>query len=316
MKITNDSFVSSDGKTLVSYLQVQPDDGQPVKGIVQIVHGMCEYIDRYRDFMEYLAQAGYIVVGHDHLGHGKTAGSEENLGYFAPKDGYKYLIADVTLLAEMIRKEHPGLPYFLMGHSMGSFVARLATLEMKDFLAGAVYSGTGAGNPAGPVGIGIVDQVIRKKGVRYRPQMVTQMAFGTYNSHFRPQRTDKDWLSRDTEMVDRYCQDPYCNFTFTASAYRDLFLLNRLSNTKEWFQRYPKQLPVYFFSGDQDPVGSYGKGVEKVVKQLRQAGVREVSLRLYHEGRHEMLNETNRAEVYQNLLDWLEQHIPAPASGT
>ena len=298
------TFASSTGQELDK--RVWMPEGAP-KAIVQLVHGMAEHIDRYDAPARALCDAGYLVVGHTHLGHGPKATIQ---GHFADEDGWDRLLEDIHRLRTETEKAYPGVPYFILGHSMGSFLTRCYLTEHGEGLRGAVLSGTGWFG-AGQVKSGIaLTNILCALGQAQKPApLVDKLAFSSSNKPFRPNRTNFDWLCRDNAEVDKYIADPYCGFLFTASGYRELFRgLDRLRNM-DTLKKMPKELPVYFFGGDSDPVGSLGSGIPKVADQFRAAGLRDVTVKLYPGGRHEMFNEINREEVYQDLIAWLDQHV-------
>ena len=278
-------------------------EGEP-KGIIQMVHGMAEHIDRYDGPGTAFAEAGYIAVGHTHLGHGPKG---QILGYFGPEHGWQNLLDDVHALRLRTEKEHPGLPYILLGHSMGSFVVRCYLLQHAEGLAGAILSGTGYFAP-GTVRSGLALAKIQCAfGLAKKPsKLINAIGFSSSNKAFEPVRTKSDWLSRDEGTVDAYEADPLCGFMFTASGYKDMFTgLDMLSRTED-LRKIPKDLPVLFFSGDRDPVGDQGAGVKTVADQFRAAGVKDVTVTLYPDGRHEMFNELNRQEVYADVVRWMD----------
>lgn len=302
-------FLSKDGTTGVSYLVWLPDGA--IKGTVQLVHGMCEYKERYIDFMKFLTEHGYACCIHDHLGHGETAQSPEDFGYFGENYGWRYLVEDTVRMCDMVRarQEHCGKPYILFGHSMGSFIARLATLSLGPKLNGAVFCGTAGERWESGLALKLVERIIRTKGSRCRPTLVDKMMFGTYNQRFGPVYTGKEWLSRNAAVGYAFSHDPKCSFTFTAAGFHDLLELNRKSNEPHWFQTMDHDLPVFFIAGKSDPVGSYGKGVVQAAHRLRKAAGQKaklVSLKLYPDARHEILNELNRKEVFHDILTWIE----------
>ena len=217
-------FASSDGKSTVCCYFYEPIDCEP-EGILQISHGMCEYLERYEDFAGYLCNQGFIVCGNDHLGHGNTAASAEELGFFGEKGGAGLLVEDLHRMTQFAKQRYPGLPYFLFGHSMGSFIARMYLSSYASELTGAVICGTTGGNPAAGLGAFLAGQIAALKGPRHRSKMLTKMAFGSYNRHFDTPKSPNAWISRDADVVARYDQDPFCTFTFTAAAYRELFTL-------------------------------------------------------------------------------------------
>ena len=276
------------------------------KAVVQFVHGMSEHIDRYDAPARYLAAQGYLVVGHTHLGHGPKAPIK---GFFAREDGWQHLIDDVHALRVRTQREHPDLPYFLLGHSMGSFVVRCYLREHGEGLAGCLLSGTGCVPKSTAMTGVIVSTLICRLGGEQKPSaLIDKLGFSASNKPFAPNRTPFDWLSRDEREVDKYIADPDCGFVFTASGYRDLFRgLIRLSDLNE-MEKIPKDLPLLLFSGDRDPVGGMGAGVKQAAEEFRRAGLTDVTVKLYPEGRHESFNELNREEVYADMAAWLNTH--------
>lgn len=279
----------------------------PYRGIVQIVHGMCEYTQRYHELMEYLARQGFVVCGADHLGHGDSAG-RNGFGYFAKEHGWQCLVQDARHLTALVRRQFPQLPCFLLGHSMGSFVSRAYMVKFGHDIQGVLLSGTGGSNPMTGIGIPLIKAIKKAKGAYYRSAFIDNMAFGSFNKSFAPARTAHDWLTRDHAQVDLYESDPRCGFVFTTSAYLDLMKLVDYVSGAKWASRVPKKLPVYLYSGDRDPVGGFGKGVREVYTLLAREQLQDVKIKLYPEGRHEMHNEINRVEVYEDILHWLEAH--------
>ncbi len=300
-------FKSSNGENIVSGA-IYSNPNVVAKGIVQISHGMCEYIGRYQDFIKYLTQNGYIVAANDHLGHGKTA-KEGLYGYFSKEKGAKHILLDLYQMNQITHQHFPNLPYFLLGHSMGSFFARLFAAVYPDAIDGLILSGT-AGPMAGiDAGIILTEFLCKTKGETYRSPMVQKMAFGNYLSKIDNPKTDFDWICRDERVVDEYCKDSQCMFTFTVGAFHELFSTLRAVSSHSWAQKIRKDMPVFLFAGDADPVGNYGKGVIAVQQMLEKSGVEDIELILYANGRHEMLNELNHTKVYRDVLGWLDRHI-------
>ncbi len=308
IRVDEISFASSNGRSLVKGWIYAPMEGE-CKGIVQISHGMCEYIGRYDPFLRFLARHGYVACGNDHIGHGYSSPDREHLGYMGGLDGDRWIVEDLHRFNRIVRKIHPGLPCFLLGHSMGSFAARVYASQYGHTLSGLILSGTGGKNPAAPLGEKLACVLSHGEGARRRTPLLTKLIFQDYNRAFEPRRTDSDWLSRDNDLVDRYADDPFCTFTFTNSGYVALLRLHQKANSRKTFQRTPKHLPVYLFSGDKDPVGGNGEGVSQVFRRYNEAGLQDVELKLYPDGRHEMLNEINRQEVYEDVLGWLDFHL-------
>lgn len=303
-------FPSADGVNQVTGWIYMPE-GQP-KGIVQICHGMCEYIGRYQKFIGNLTQAGFVAAGHDHIGHGASS-APEKYGYFGEKDGYRNLVEDLHTMTKLVKSENPNLPCFLFGHSMGSFVSRLYLSKYSDDIDGVILCGTGGPNPMARIGASICQCVADIKGPFHRSGTLDKIAFGSFNKKCVPQRTEKDWLTRADDVVDTYLQDPKCMFLFTACGYRDLSKMSTLANSAAWYRSLDKKLPVYLIAGDMDPVGNYGKGVQKVFCNMQSTGMQNVSIKLYPGARHELLNEINYCEVYADILEWLSKHLPESA---
>lgn len=301
------SFLSADGASQIACYFYEPP-AEPI-GVLQISHGMCEYMERYEEFADFLCGKGFAVCGHDHLGHGASAQNPDGLGYFAKKDGAAFLPEDVRRLTQMAKKRWPGKPYFLLGHSMGSFIARQYLTLYGTELDGAVICGTAGPNPAAGAGKALASLLCAIGLEKHRSIFLNSLAFGSYNRRFDAPKSKYAWLSREDSIVRKYEQDPLCNYTFTAAGFRDLFALLIRVSAPEWAEKVPKNLPVFLISGEDDPVGDYGKGVRKVEAMLRKAGIRDLSCRLYPGGRHEILNETNRREVYEDVWEWLRERL-------
>lgn len=306
--IKNIIFRSSHEDDSVSAVVYYPD-AQPVRAVVFISHGMIEHIGRYHEFMLFLAHNGIAAFGHDHLGHGKTASSAEKLGFFSEKDGYQYLIRDLHQMNRIALDMFPEQKCFLMGHSMGSLIARLYCVKYPESIGGVIFMGTPGPQSLTPIAMTMAQRYMRKEGALFRPPLLQKMTIDDFNKRFDPVRTAKDWLTRDEEMVDRNLADPLCNFSFTAAGFSDLYAMMEIANSSKWFKEYPKALPTNIVSGDCDPVGNFGRGVMQVYNRLLSSGVEDLRFELYKGARHELLNEVNREEIYQDLLDWLISKI-------
>ncbi|MDR1445431.1 MAG: lysophospholipase [Treponema sp.] len=280
--------------------------GSKPKAVLQIAHGMGEYSSRYKDFAAFLAGKGYAVCAEDHAGHGSHAGLK---GFFAEKNGWECVLKDMKALMDEASGRYPGLPVFLLGHSMGSFLARSYITRYGEGLSGCILSGTMGPNPALGVA-GLLSSVQKKlKGPRSPAYFISNLSMGSYNKRIKNPVNHCAWLSTVDQVCIDYAHDENCGFVFTAGAYYDMFNALKEIGSPSWPLQIPKDLPVYFFAGDEDPVGDYGRGVEKVYQSVKAAGVKDVSLKLYKGGRHEMLNEENREEVYRDTLEWLEKHL-------
>lgn len=299
-------FTSVAGQPLTLYLW-QTD--APCRGVIQLVHGMAEHIARYDRLARTLCAAGYTVAGHSHLGHGEDA-REDELGFFGRKDGWDHLVEDVHAAHEMLLKRFPGQRFAILGHSMGSFVTREYLLRYGGDLTAAVICGTGwFPSPLCSVARAAAALCGVFGGWQKPAPLVDRLMSKDNNKAFAPARTPFDWLSRDTAEVDKYMADLRCGFLFTARGYYDMFTgLKELSRLPR-LAALPGDLPVLFISGDADPIGTQGKGVSTVAQQFRDAGVRDVTVRLYPGARHELFNETNRDEITAELIDWLNRHM-------
>ena len=298
--------LSSNGVHKLAGVVFLPTIKKPV-GFFQVVHGMTEYIGRYERFMTDMAEAGWICFGHDHLGHGQTVNNASELGFIASENGADLLQRDVKKVADTVIKhytpEGTKLPYMLMGHSMGSFVVRLAVEKKYVQPDRLIVMGTGGPNPIAGMGLVLVNIVKRLRGERHISKMLDNIAFGNYNDAWGGGTEDDPdpWLTSIDSVRMRYNADPLCNFKFTVSAMGDLITLTKDANRKEWFQNMPKNIPVLLVSGELDPVGDFTEGVEKVHTKLLKAGVTSV-MKVYEEARHEILNDISYNDVVRDIL--------------
>lgn len=301
-------FNSSTGKNKIHARMCVPD-AEP-RAIVQIIHGIAEYIDRYDEFMSFLADNGIIAVGTDHLGHGKSIESEEQTGFFAYDNGWDYAVRDEEVLRLAMHENYPELPIIVFGHSMGSFMARTLLIRYPDAFNAAIISGTGnQGAALVNGGLFMGNLVTGLKGAHHYSKFLNNLAFGSYNKIYENPKTEYDWLSRDEANVQNYIDDPLCGFIPSCSLFRDMMTGVKFITNKKNLTAMNKDMPVYFMSGDMDPVGECGKGVQKAYNNFLEAGMKDVSIKLYPGGRHEMLNEINKDEVYTDILTWLDSKI-------
>ncbi|MGL4832775.1 MAG: alpha/beta fold hydrolase [Propionibacteriaceae bacterium] len=276
------------------------------RGLIQIAHGMAEHASRYDELGQRLAAAGWLVVAGDHRGHGARAKANGQLGIF-PARGYDQIVDDLCVIGQHYRGLDRTLPWIPVGHSMGSFLVRLLASRVGRELAGLVVIGTGSSQgPLAPVAKTVVAREVRKRGVAGASTVMDKLAFGGFNKAFRPTRTPADWLSRDAAQVDAYLADPLCGFVCSAGFYRELIHLVELVNRDDIMRAVPSSLPILLLSGAADPVGRAGSGVRAVERQLRRCGARDVTMKLYPQARHEILNETNRDEVIAMVMSWLD----------
>lgn len=282
-----------------------------VKGIVQIAHGMAETAARYERFARTLTANGFIVYANDHRGHGRTAIDIESLGYLGAEDGFNLLIADIAQLTEMIRAENPQVPIFLFSHSMGSFAAQRYIMDYSGRIDGLILSGSN-----GPQGFAVkAGKIVSKlemflRGRKAKSKLMNKLIFGNYNRSFHPKTTGSEWLTRDENELQKYLQDPYCGTIFPTSFYYEFLTTLEYIENEENLHKIPTDLPILIISGEQDPVGDFGKGVIKLKERYEKQGVQDVTLKLYSGARHELLNEINREEVTQDILAWLIQRTP------
>ena len=309
MRKTMQSTHYTFGENPPRYVHVWRPEGEP-KAVIHIAHGMAEHGARYERLAESLTAKGYVVFANDHLGHGKTAQDEEALGFFAEHDGWSKVVRDLGDLLDNERSMHPGLPMVLISHSMGSLMAQQLMYERGELFDAVVLSGTQGPPPfLAKLGRGVARIERKRFGAKGRSKLLTKMSFDDFNRKFRPTRTGFDWLSRDPEEVDKYIADPLCGFMVTTSLWVDLLDALFVFAAPENQRKIRKDLPVYLFSGDRDPVGDNGKGIRALVTSYKKAGLRDVTMKLYPEARHETLNEVNRKDVTDDLLEWIDRAL-------
>ena len=279
---------------------------QTPRAVVQLVHGIAEHIGRYDHFARYLAENGFIVAAEDHMGHGGSIGEDGVKGYFS--GGWMTAVADVKLLCEHMKAEYPGLSYYILGHSMGSFLLRTYLYTYPGTIDAAIISGTGW-EPSAVIRAGLAACKLEqlRLGEKRTSPILTKLMFGSYNKPFAPVRTKDDWICSDPAVVDAYTADPLCGFDATIGLARDMLTGIEMNEMRENLLKMDKLLPLLFVSGGKDPVGGMSKGVLRCIDAFKRAGMRKNTIRIYPEGRHEMLNEVNRNEVYQDILNWLLQ---------
>ncbi len=278
------------------------------KAVLQIVHGIVEYIERYDEFARFANNAGYLVVGHDHVGHGETVKDPEDYGAF-PKN-WQDLITDVHTLQREVSKKYPDIPYIILGHSMGSFITRLYLAKYGRDVDAAIIMGTGQQPRVQTwTAIGLTKILRVPHGEKYRSKFLEQMSTGMFNRMFAPNKTSADWLSRDKTEVDKYLAHKHHQFTPTLNMYRALFTFSNLAASRKWIKKIPRSLPLLLISGAKDPVGDFGKGVTHFYKILRHEAFTDVTLKLYPDARHEILNELNKNEVMRDLVAWMDDKI-------
>ena len=301
-------FDSRDGESQIHAVRWTPDTDAPV-GVFQIIHGMQEYVERYEDLAEFLTGKGWVVTGEDHLGHGKSVPEGGTMGYFCDRDPATVVVRDVHRLKKMTQELYPDLPYVIMGHSMGSFIMRNYLFRYGTGIQASIIMGTGQ-TPMGLVRVSKCVAAVQRffLGAKHPAKMMTKMGFGTYNDRTE-KRTEYDWLSRNRENVDRYIADPLCGGIFPVNGFQTLFELLDRQLDKDNLAKVPKSLPVFFVAGEEDPVGNYGAGVRAAMKDLQDAGLTDVTLKLYPGDRHEILNEDDRDQVKEDIYEWIMSKV-------
>ena len=279
-----------------------------IKGIVQFAHGMCDYGERYEDFFRELTDCGYIAAYADHLGHGNSVRSLDDLGYFSARDGYKKVVDDFNTFYGILDEKFPNDKHYVIGHSMGSFIVRYFMAAYRRPMAGAILMGTSGPNPLAGIGAGLAAGIALVRGGYYRSSFLEKLAFGSYNKHIEAPVSAWDWLSRDENAVYDFDTDELRNQTFTASGFKDLFSLVRIVNLNTFIDDTPKELPILLLSGDEDPLGNYGKGIRKLEDIFHSLDFRDVQSVLFRGARHELCHELNREEVFETVIDWLNRH--------
>jgi len=307
MKTETFKFKDPHGYEIFCYKWYEPE--QRPRAVVQIAHGMAEHALRYEKFAGFLTAKGFIVYANDHRGHGQTAGELGNVGYLGDDDGFEWMVKDLHQLSGIIKKEYQLLPVFLFGHSMGSYIVRRYIEIFSKDINGAVLCGSGAIGMLEKIGSFLAKNEVRRNGPKTPSPKLNNLTFGSYNKKFVPNRTEFDWLSRDTEQVDKYVADRYCGGVFSCKFFYDLAQglvnLNKLENIK----KIRTDLPLFFISGSEDPVGKFSKAMPKILYRYHKAGMKDIQHRLYLGARHELLNEINKDEVMNDIYEWIDKKI-------
>lgn len=307
MKKYTEKIASTDSKNNLNVI-IWETEKEPI-GVLQIVHGMAEYIDRYDNFAKYMTEHGFNVIGHDHLGHGHSVSDERDYGFFAEENGDKIIIEDMHSVTQYAREKWEELPNFILGHSMGSFCLRQYLTKYSNDVFGAIIMGTGwIPSAAALLGKTIATNTCKSKGSHTVNPLLIKLTLEPYNKPFAPARTNCDWLSRDEKQVDLYVNDKLCGFDFTAGAYKDFFtVLEKIAKNRQLIGMR-KSLPILITSGSVDPVGGK-KACEKLNAQYKRCGIDDVTLKLWENDRHEILNELDKSDVYDYICNWLKSKI-------
>ena len=303
------TFISEDNTKVFVY-SWKPDANVKMSGVVQIIHGMAEYAGRYQDFAKFLTSKGFAVYANDHRGHGRTAGIAENTGYITNTNSWKSVLKDIFLLNRQIHKIHPDVKIVILGHSMGSFYARAYLDLFPETIHAMILSGT-AWHSTKMLHVALMVSKLQClfMGEKVQSKLLNKVSFGNYNKNFRPNKTPFDWLSRDHSVCKKYNDDQFCGFICTDSFFRELFRLLIFIQSPKLYSNVNTKFPLLIFSGSMDPVGNFSRGPKAMYAFLKNKGFSDLSLNIYREGRHEMLNEINRKEVYKDILNWIRQVI-------
>jgi alpha-beta hydrolase superfamily lysophospholipase len=306
---SNFTFKGEENLDIYVY-KYEPKIKENIKAIIQIAHGMSEEASRYERFASFLNKNGYIVYINDHRGHGKSVKTTNNIGKLAKEDGLNCIVKDLYTLTNIIKKENEDLPIFLFSHSMGSFASQKYIINYSDEINGVILSGTnGLHGIEVDFGLFIARMMTKIRGRNEKAYLIDKLAFGGFNKNFKPNKTDFDWLSRDEKEVDKYINNEKCGVKFSNGYFYDLFKLFREIRDINKIDKVNKNLPIYIFSGDKDPVGKFGKGIVKLYENYKSVGVKDVEYKLYSGGRHEMLNEINKDEVMKDTLKWIDSKV-------
>ena len=312
MRTKEFELLMRDGNELYTY-KWEPEEGKEILGAVQLVHGSCEHSKRYTGFAEFLTSNGFIVYSSDLRGHGFSVASKDDLGYLADKSGWNIVVEDLYEINKYIKAENPGIKVIMLGHSMGSFLARHYAISHGKELDGLIATGTAHnGGLILKLGLFLASRSIKKKGLKFRNLTLNSMSYDSFSNQFKPIRTKQDWLSRDEKIVDEYIEDDLCGFVFTNAAFKDMFEGLLFITNRENIKRTPKELPILLLSGDRDPVGGNGKMVVKAYEEYKTIGVEDVQMKLYKDMRHEILNEINKELVYKDILVWINNILITP----
>ena len=302
------SFSSASGNNAVHCRMWLPDG--EIRGVVQLVHGVAEHIGRYAAFAGFLAEHGFVAVGDDHLGHGLTVNDDSERGWFAEQDGWKLVIEDEKCLRDRMSEEFPGVPLILLGHSMGSFIARTYIGDYPDDFDMCILSGTGH-TPGALCRFGRMVALweIRRHGSKYRSPTLRKIAFGSYLKGIEDPIGPNDWICRDENVIRAFEADPLCGSDTTAELMYEMLGGLEKIGSRAHNKKISKELPILIISGDADPVGGWGKDVRTVFDRFQSLGMQDVSLKLYPGARHEVLNELNKQEVWTDVLEWIETEL-------
>ncbi|MBP3421934.1 MAG: alpha/beta hydrolase [Lachnospiraceae bacterium] len=305
------TFPSRDNIHTIHAIKWQSDEVEPI-AVLQLIHGMAEHIRRYEELANYFAEKGFVVVGDDHLGHGETAKEYGDYGYFCRKDAVTVLVRDEHRLKKTVQKDYAGLPYFILGHSMGSLILRNYLCRYGSGIDGAIICATANNSKMQVFGGKLLTSILKLAGQsKAKSDFLDKILFGSCNKR-TDKRTHFDWLCTDEKVVDAYMNDPECGFLFTVNGFDTLIGLVKNANKISNLEKMPKKLPVLFIAGAEDPVGNYGKSVQEVYDLFLNLDLTKTQIKLYNDARHELLNEKQKLQVYEDVYNWLVTEIHKP----
>ncbi|WP_249028645.1 alpha/beta fold hydrolase [Tannockella kyphosi] len=296
-----DTFISSNLTSTIQYYIYEPDSNP--KGIIQLTHGMMERIELYEEFIGFMCDKGFIVCGHDHIGHGHSGELSDSFGFFANTAGYRYLIEDLHQLNTIIKEKYDDLPYFLIGHSLGSLVARNYLRLYANEVDGCVFSASGSASPLTVLGLIYVEFKIKRSGPHFVSESFEKTIFGNFNKGQKDKFSG--WLCSNQEFIETFKNDSLCQFGFSLSAYRDLLTLFYQSNKQNWFTSVPNEMPILLLSGNQDPIMNNGKDMLKVEENLRKTNHTKINSYLYDGSMHNLFHEIDRSTVFNDIYQWI-----------
>ncbi|MBD5482323.1 MAG: alpha/beta hydrolase [Lachnospiraceae bacterium] len=312
-------YGSRDGRTRIHGVIWKPDcmtGDQPrsPRCVLQIVHGMEEHVERYDEFARFMNEYDICVIGEDHLGHGKSVKDEKDLGYFCAGDAATIVVRDVHRLKKIVQEQLPDVPFLILGHSMGSFIVRNYICRYGTGIAGAVIMGTGS-KPKLVLGFGkfLTRLIGLFKGGHHKSALIQKIAFSGYGKRIKNPRSQNDWICANAETIKRYDADPLCGFGFTVNGFHTLFTFISRCQSPLYLKRIPKRLPLFFVAGEEDPVGDYGKGVRKAYDSYKTRGMLNLEMKLYKNDRHEILNESDKKTVSEDIYRWIDGVLRAKA---
>ncbi len=302
-------YPSADGKTQIHAVEWKPET--EIKGVIQIAHGVTEYILRYENFAEFFTQKGFVVVGNDHLGHGQSIAPNGKPMYFGPNGSWNFVVKDIDTCKQMTKKKYPNVPYMILGFSLGSFLVRTYLIDYaQEPLDGAIIMGTGY-IPNFKIAIAkmMANKEAKKVGEENTSPLIKSLTFETYNKLFKPNRTAFDWLCSNEEALDEYIKDPLRGENYSAGLFREMLTGMQYTAELKNIQKMNKKMPIFLLSGDKDPVGEFGKGVIKTHEIFKKAGIEDVEIKLYQNLRHDILHEKCKDTIYNDIYLWLKKKM-------